>query len=161
MKTVNVSFKEEQRFDQWWMKAILIGTLAILAYAAYVVWNSSDINNNIAAFIFTWGSYLFGLIVIVIVWFWKLTTKIDNYGITVKCPFVKKKVNWDEIEHLEVLDYGFVGGWGIRTWTKYGTVYNTSGSKGLRIKLKSGKKFLVGTQKEDELKKIVEKWKNI
>jgi hypothetical protein len=161
MKNINVSFKEEQRFDQWWMKAILIGTLLLLVYASYVVWNSSDINNNIGAFIFTWVSYIFGLVVIIIAWFWKLTTRIDNYGITVKCPFVHKKVNWDEIEKLEVLDYGFVGGWGIRIGTKYGTAYNTSGSKGMAVVLKNGKKFLIGTQKENDLKKIVEKWKNI
>ena len=78
-----------------------------------------------------------------------------------KCPMVRKKVAWDNIAELEVLDYGFVGGWGIRIGTKFGTVYNTSGSKGLRIKLKNNKKFLIGTQKEDELKRIVEKWKNI
>jgi hypothetical protein len=161
VKNINVSFKEEQRFDQWWMKAILIGTLLLLVYASYVVWNSSDINNNIGAFIFTWVSYIFGLVVIIIVWFWKLTTRIDNYGITIKCPFVHKKVNWDEIEKLEVLDYGFIGGWGIRIGTKYGTAYNTSGSKGMAVVLKNGKKFLIGTQKEEELKKIVEKWKNI
>jgi hypothetical protein len=161
MKNINVSFKEEQRFDQWWMKAILIGTLLLLVYASYVVWNSSDINNNIGAFIFTWVSYIFGLVVIIIAWFWKLTTRIDNYGITVKCPFVHKKVNWDEIEKLEVLDYGFVGGGGIRIGTKYGTAYNTSGSKGMAVVLKNGKKFLIGTQKESDIKKIVEKWKNI
>jgi len=104
---------------------------------------------------------LIGLAVIALIWFWKLTTVINNYGIAIKCPFVNKKVNWEEIEHLEVLNYGFVGGWGIRVATKYGTVYNTSGKIGLAIKLKNGKKFLLGTQKENELKTIVEKWKNI
>ncbi|MFT6177507.1 MAG: hypothetical protein ACJAUF_001424 [Bacteroidia bacterium] len=31
----------------------------------------------------------------------------------------------------------------------------------MAVVLKNGKKFLIGTQKEEELKKIVEKWKNI
>lgn len=67
-------------------------------------------------------------------------------------PFVKKDFLWQEIDTAEVIDYGFVGGWGIRLWTKYGTVYNVKGSKGLYVKLKNGKSFVVGTQKSDELK---------
>ena len=51
-----------------------------------------------------------------------------------------------------MFDYGFVGGWGVRMWTKYGTVYNTKGSKGLLVELNNGKTFVIGTQKEDELK---------
>ncbi len=37
---------------------------------------------------------------------------------------------------------------GIRVWTKYGTVYNAQGKIGLSIKLKSGKQFVIGTQKK-------------
>lgn len=72
-------------------------------------------------------------------------------------PFVRKKVNWNEIKNIEVINYGFVGGWGIRLWTKYGTVYNMKGNKGLAIELNNGKKFLIGTQKETELRKFMEK----
>jgi hypothetical protein len=158
MKTVNVSFKEEQRISQWWLKLVLLGTLAVIIVATYS-WMQEEV--DLAGQIVFWSSISAGIAGIALVWFWKLTTKIDNYGISIKCPFVNKNVNWDEIAELEVLDYGFIGGWGIRIGTKYGTAYNTSGSKGLRIELKSGKKFLIGTQKEDELKKIVEKWKNI
>lgn len=49
------------------------------------------------------------------------------------------------------VNYGFVGGWGIRPWTRYGTVYNTRGQEGLAIELKNGKKFLIGTQNQAEL----------
>lgn len=157
MKRMNVSFKEEQHIDQWWLRLILIATLAVLGYAVYSFLQNETSSMDHLAF---WPGILIGIAVLTMVWFWKLTTKIDNYAITVRCPFVNKKVNWDDIKHLEVLDYGFVGGWGIRIWTKYGIVYNTSGSKGMAIVPKKGKKFLVGTQKEDELKKIVEKWKN-
>jgi hypothetical protein len=158
MNNLNVSFKEEQRIDQWWLKAILLAMLGVIGYAAFsFLQKDADAMGHIVF----WPGIAIGLAAIGLVWFWKLTTRIDNYGINVKCPFVNKKVNWEEIEELEVLNYGFVGGWGIRVFTKYGTVYNTSGNRGLWVKLKNGKKFLVGTQKEDELKKIVEKWKNI
>ena len=59
--------------------------------------------------------------------------------------------------HAEIVNYGFVGGWGIRLWTKYGTVYNMRGNKGLAIALTDGNKFLIGTQKPEELTAILEK----
>jgi len=91
-------------------------------------------------------------------WFMRLKTEIDKTEIRINFfPFVKKRVNWKEIKNAEVVNYRFVGGWGIRLWTKYGTVYNTKGNKGLAIELQNGKKILIGTQKETELKKIVEK----
>ena len=71
-------------------------------------------------------------------------------------PFVWKTINIDNIASMEVINYGFVGGWGIRLWTSYGTVYNTRGNKGLHIKLKNGKQLVIGTQKPEELEKVVE-----
>ena len=56
-----------------------------------------------------------------------------------------------------MINYGFVGGWGIRLFTKYGTIYNTSGNKGLALELHDGKKLVIGTDKEEELKNFIEK----
>ncbi|PCJ66450.1 MAG: hypothetical protein COA58_06645 [Bacteroidetes bacterium] len=157
MTSLNVSFKEEQKFKQWWLHLIMGGSLLVVLYSMYQTWEDPKIHVNVVI----WIWLLIGLVVILWFWFWRLKTTITNYGIEMVCLPVKKKVNWSEIDNLEVVDYGFVGGWGIRTGTKYGTVYNTSGRIGLAIKLKSGKKFLIGTQKENELKKIIEKWKNM
>lgn len=86
---------------------------------------------------------------------------IDSSGIDMRfSPLSSKKVKWSEIDSAEVVDYGFVGGWGVRLGSKYGTVYNVNGSKGLALKLKNGKKFVIGTQKEDELKSVVNKYKH-
>ena len=86
----------------------------------------------------------------------KLKTTIDSDGIQMSFfPFKSKKVTWTEIKNIEVINYGFVGGWGIRLWTKYGTVYNTKGNKGAFIELKNGTKFLIGTQKEEEMRTVL------
>ena len=86
-----------------------------------------------------------------------LHTEIDEKEIRFKMfPFVNKTVSWDSIKSAEVINYGFVGGWGIRLFTKYGTVYNVSGKIGLALQLKNGKKLVIGTQKEDQLKQIVQ-----
>ena len=100
--------------------------------------------------------FIFGLIAMF--GFMRLKTEIDQNEIRMNFfPFVKKRVNWKEVRKAEIVNYGFVGGWGIRLWTKYGTVYNTKGNKGLAIELQNGKKILIGTPKETELNKIMDK----
>ena len=74
-------------------------------------------------------------------------------------PFVKKKIEWKDVKEAKVINYGFVGGWGIRLFTDYGTVYNTRGNKGLALKLQNGKRLVIGTQREDELKSVIQKLK--
>lgn len=69
---------------------------------------------------------------------------------------MRKSVEWEDVKQAKVVDYGFVGGWGIRFGTEYGTVYNIKGKKGLAIELNNGKKFLIGTQKEEELNEVLQ-----
>jgi hypothetical protein len=59
------------------------------------------------------------------------------------------------VDKCQVIPYGFVGGWGMRLWTQYGTVYNVRGGKGLYVQLKNKKKFLVGTQQAEELERFI------
>ncbi len=156
MKT---KFKEEQKFTQWWLWLILIpvGVLPIIGVYKQILLGEpfganpiSDLGLMIfSIFIFS----LIGLCFIV-----RLKTEIDMEQIQMSFfPFVKKKTQWCEIRKAEVVNYGFVGGWGIRRWTKYGTIYTVKGSKGLAIELLNGEKFLVGTQKDTELKEIIKK----
>jgi hypothetical protein len=87
----------------------------------------------------------------------RLHTKIDPSGIEMQfAPFFSKQWKWDEIDHIQVVNYGFVGGWGIRLSPKYGTIYNTSGSYGLAVVLKNGKKYVIGTKKPDEMNALLQ-----
>ena len=82
----------------------------------------------------------------------KLNTRIDADGILVKFrPVLSRHFTWDQIEGVKPLNYRFVGGWGIRVLTAYGTVYNVKGHDGLQVFLKNGRKFLIGTQNIEEL----------
>ena len=86
----------------------------------------------------------------------QLKTKITPKSIHIHFfPLVRKKIDWEEVANAEVVDYGFVGGWGIRLFTSYGTVYNIRGRFGLALELKSGKKLLIGTQKPEALKAYI------
>jgi len=155
--TKTMNFKEVQRFNQWWLWMLLIGIGLIPIYGIYkqlIIGQSFGdkplSNQGLIAFtiILFLVIGLFGLI--------RLKTEIDHSEIRMSFnPFVKKKVKLNDVKTMKVVNYGFVGGWGIRLWTKYGTVYNIKGNKGLSITLKDGNKFIIGTQKETELKSVL------
>lgn len=156
---MNIVFKETQKFSQWWLWLILIGIgiLPILGiYKQLIIGEKFGDKpmSDLGLIIFV--VFVFSLIAMF--WFVQLKTEIDQNEIRMHFfPLVKKRVNWKEIKNAEIVNYGFVGGWGIRLWTKYGTVYNMKGNKGLAIALTDGKKFLIGTQKPEELTAILEK----
>lgn len=132
------TFIESQKFTQWWIWIFLLGIGMFLFY----------VQSNLGPIILITVSLLF--------LFMRLDTRVDARGISFKFfPFVKKEFVWSEISSARVVDYGFVGGWGIRLYTSYGTVYNVKGSKGLAIELKDGKKFCLGTQRPEELQNIL------
>lgn len=155
-------FKEEQKFDQKWLWVLLIVTTVVILSLQMAVFFSSSIEKSGFGFYFS----IFNVLLIIgLIWLFakmRLITKIDEETISMQFfPFVSKEVKWSEVKKAEVLDYGFVGGWGIRLWTKYGTVYNTKGSQGLFIRLKNNKKFLIGTRRPEELSGFMEGEKNL
>lgn len=154
---MKIQFIETQKFSQWWLWLILIpvGIMPLIGiYKQFVVgepFGSKPMSNT--------GLIIFSIVVFLTIGLFlvmRLKTKIDSVGIEMQYfPFLKKKVHWHEVKSAEVVNYGFVGGWGIRFWTAYGTVYNMRGNKGLAIELTNGKKFLIGTKKETELTTII------
>jgi len=157
MKT---TFKEEQKFRQWWLWVLLLGMGMFFVIGLYkYFFIKQDFNNNADSNIdlFIFSAVILSVIILFIIL--KLKTEIDQKGIKVHFyPFFKKTLKWENIKSAKVLNYGFVGGWGIRLWTAYGNIYNISGNKGVAIELKNGKKLLIGTQKEEELKIILKKY---
>lgn len=154
---MKLEFKEEQKVTQWWLWFLLIGIGMLPIFGIYkqliIGEKLGDKPMSDLGFIL-FSTFIFGLIVMF--YFMRLSTEIDKNEIRISYfPFVKKRLSWAEIKSAEVVNYGFVGGWGIRLWTKFGTVYNIKGNKGLAIELLNGKKFLIGTQRENELDKIV------
>lgn len=146
-------FEEKQRFSYWWMWALALLPLGLALYGCYTQlligepFGSRPMSNT-GLVLFT----LFSLGFAVLFRMHLLTTQITNQTLTVRFyPYVTRVVRWEEIERYEVIPYGFVGGWGIRLWTQYGTVYNVKSGKGLHVILKNKKQFLVGTQQPKAL----------
>jgi len=143
-------FTEIQKFRQWWLWVLLLSSSFVPMYLIYKESRENSFSNDHLLTIVIFVS------VILLLWFSKLETIVTEKYIQVKYfPFVNKTFQLNDIEFMSLIDYGFVGGWGIRFWTRYGTVYNTSGSKGLHIQLKNGKTLVIGTQKPEKLEKII------
>lgn len=147
-------YREEQRFQALWIWFIL-GAVAVIPFIGIFqqIFRGIPFGNNplsdVGLIVLTLACILPLLLFSVT----RLRTTIDEKGITVNYfPFLRKQFNWSDISEAEVIDYGFVGGWGIRMFTKHGTVYNVAGSKGLKIKLHNGNKYVIGTQNPEELK---------
>jgi hypothetical protein len=100
----------------------------------------------------------------------KLSTRIDEEGIQYQFypfHFSMKKISWDKIEKVAVRTYlpmSEFGGWGLRGGFFFNKckekAVNISGNIGIKLILKSGKKLLIGTQKESEAKSVLETYKS-
>ena len=154
---MNTLFTEKQKFTQWWLWVLLLGIGMIPAIGIYKQFFlgeefGSKSMSNVGLILFS----IFVFLLFAFFYFLELKTKITSEEISFTFfPLASKKVKWEGISEAKIVNYGFVGGWGVRLWTPYGTVYNTKGKIGLAIELKNGSKFLIGTQKETELKNVL------
>ena len=155
---MKIDLKEEQKCTQWWLWLILIGIGVLPIFGIYKQLILKEKfgdkpMSDVGLIVFC----IFTFCLIVIFWFMQLKTKIDQNEIRINFfPFFKKRIMWKDIKSAKIVTYGFVG-YGIRFGSEYGTVYNTRGNKGLAIELKSGKKIMIGTQKETEMNEILKK----
>jgi len=153
-----MKFQEVQRFTQWWFWLILLGIGGVALYGIYkqlILAEPFGDNPMSNPGLIAFSALIFGTIAFFL--FVNLKTEIDDKEIRIAfIPFAKKTLSWKDVKKAEIVNYGFVG-YGVRMSSKYGTVYNTKGNKGLAIELNNGRKFLVGSQKVDELNDLIRK----
>ena len=154
---MKIEFSESQKFRQWWLWFLMFSVALVPLYGAYSQlilgkpFGTNPMTDN-QLLILTFA--VFG--VIYLLYSSDLRTEIDKNEIRMHYfPVYKRTIQWSEVDHAEVKNYGYVGGWGIRLWTRHGTVYNVRGNEGLAIRLKSGKRLVIGTQKAEELKRAI------
>lgn len=148
-----VMFQEKQGFTQWWLYLILCLPLSFLIYeffAKTIQWPA------------VWIELIIIICIIGFVFSIQLKTVISENGICVKFfPFLFKErlIHWNEIKTCEVRQYHPIreyGGWGWRYSFKNGKAYNTKGNFGLQLVFDNDKKLLIGTQKPEELKQVLQ-----
>ena len=154
-------FEESQRFNQWWIYLIPVGIMLFSAYVTYEqLWMGRPVGNNPLDNGDLWIMWLFTLPILGLVAIVRLDTSIDHKGIHVHLrPFTSTSYSWDQIEQAYVRTYKPLrefGGYGLR-FSRSGKAYNIKGNEGIQLVLKNGKQVLIGTQKRNELEKILEK----
>lgn len=152
-------FREIQRFNQWWIYVIpgisllimlIIGILPLHDKHGELI-RFSDILIPLIGFVLT-GAWVLSL---------RLATIVNEQGIDARfkaMPFAHKTFSWAEIEKAEVLSYSPLaeyGGWGLRYGFSAGWCYNVRGKTGLKLRLKNGKQFMIGTQQPGLLKQTL------
>lgn len=139
-------FYEKQKFNQWWIWTMLLITILAIAYG--ILTGKADPTERYGLLI----SITVVSIISALLYFTNLETRIDEHGITLRFfPFqrIYYYVKWEEIAIAQIRKYKAIrefGGWGIRFSFAGGKAYTIKGNQGLQLQLKSGKKFLIGTQ---------------
>ncbi|WP_236002800.1 hypothetical protein [Luteirhabdus pelagi] len=157
-------FVEEQRFNQWWLYAIIFATMVTIVISVYEVYDATIIEQTNEF----WMSAGIGIVISFIMFavlFLKLETKIDERGVHYGFwPFQLKlkTAEWHEIEDCYVRQYrpiGEYGGWGYRfSLKKHGKAYNVKGNNGIQIVFKDDSRTLIGTQKPSEVAAVLKQY---
>jgi len=170
-KQSRLYFKEEQRFNQWWLKLVLVGsTIAalgpmyygtIMQFSTGKPWGNKPMSDS-GLLIMDFFTTIIMAGVIYLIYGTRLITNIKPDGIRIRFkPFLlKEKVFTPEIiEKYEVRKYNPIadyGGWGVKFGRK-GKVYNVRGNMGLELWLKGNKKIMIGTQRPEAIKRAMDK----
>lgn len=145
-------FEETQRFRQWWLWLLLVAVVTQVFYDLILKGNALS-GHLVAVFMVT--------IVVVLFVFIRLDTRISTEGIFVKLfPFHLsfKHYPWGTVAKAEVRKYRPLlefGGWGYRMGFG-GKALNISGNMGLQLYFTNGKKLLIGTQRPNELRSVLQ-----
>jgi len=95
---------------------------------------------------------LAAVFVAILVVFWSLTVQVTDEALEFWFGpgLLRKRVPLGEIVAVETVRTSIWNGWGIH-WTRGGWLYNASGFDAVRVRLRSGKAVLVGTDEPDAL----------
>lgn len=158
-------FREEQRFRQTWLLALIVGVAGMLiGLASYGLVVHFGFGRPFGREPLT-GPQLVAMASVMIavgvglVWLLssaKLATTVTAEALSVRfTPFHRKPRIYtaNDIESAQARTYrplAEYGGWGIRLG-RAGHAYNVSGDRGVQLHLKGGKRLLIGSQRADEL----------
>jgi len=166
-------FREEQSFRQsfvvWLLAFVWLLTMGIFGYGLYQQlylgkpFGDNPTSDNMLIII---SVLIVGMMTAILLFFLNSTliTEIWSDGIRYKFPPIirrTRQIILHDISSASVMKYNPVlefGGWGWRKrLLSRKTAYSVTGSIGLRITLKSGHQIVIGTQKQEEMKRAVTK----
>jgi hypothetical protein len=130
-----------------------IGYLTIIALAIILLFSAL----LMAVTGFNWiGFAVLVFIAICLALFATLTVVIEGDVLEIRFGpgVIRKKFPLKDIESCQVVKNPWYYGWGIRM-TPHGWLYNVSGFSAVEIKMKTGKKYRIGTDVPSELEQAI------
>ena len=130
-----------------------VGYLIIATMAAVMVWIGVVLANSGINWAAIGG---LAVIAVALVLFSSLTVVIGEDEVEARFgpgP-IRKRFKLNEIESCQVVKNHWYYGWGIRL-TPHGVLYTVSGLDAVEIKLRTGKKFRIGTDVPQELEAAI------
>jgi len=161
-------FVETQSFRQWWLFVLLLPIIAgSIVFICYSSWNQLLMGkligdrpmSDLLLVFFIVIVALSGLVIPLGVLFARLVVRVDAINLDISFwPLARKAVLISEIVNFEATDYKAVreyGGWGIKHGKDGRWAYNVSGNRGVFIDLAGGRKWLIGSQRAEELAEAI------
>lgn len=150
-------FKEAQKFTQVWVILLFLLLNSFFLYGIYqqfilkIPFGDNPMPNSVLIL------STVGFIALTLFFFsMKLKTTINETGIYYQFYPIQlkaKKINWSALKYASIVTFNPIldyGGWGIKH-----NSYTVKGRIGIQLVLKSGKKLLIGTQKEQNAIRIL------
>lgn len=152
-----IEFEESQKFGSWILIPMAISILLPIIGLYVQIVLGKQFGSKPASNTTLWLTLVLTASLTYFIYVLRLKTKITEAGLKMWfSAFVKKDILWRDVRFAQIVQYGFVGGWGIGKRSKqYGKVYNTAGDEGLALELKNGNKILIGSQKTEELSDVL------
>ena len=163
-------FKEEQEFGKRWLWLLML--LAVPAAAIpffrgiYFLTAENlpgDNPMNTEGLVISGVTVLVMVLIFVLLFRTKLKTKITADKLSVCFPPLIRKwkdIDPSQIEKYELREYHpkrEYGGRGIKRRLRKGSAWTVAGRIGLQLYMKNGKRFLIGTQKQQALEHAMQK----
>ena len=159
-----VLFHETQYFRQWWVWIILAGVDVLFAYAivqqVFFETSFGDKPMTNGGLIIT---FVVSVLITLLFALMRLHTEIREDGVYYAFfPFhlSPHHKSWTDISKVYVRKYNALaeyGGWGVRyAITGKGRALNVRGNMGIQMELADGRKFLLGTQKPEEVSQVLQ-----
>lgn len=160
-----VLFREEQRFERWWIYLLVLGVAGFAWYAfiRQVLLRNPPGDRPAPDWLMFMNWLLMG---VGFPWLFlsaRLVVEVREDGLYYRFhPFHRRRhrLSRDEMAGAEARTYRPLleyGGWGIRYGWKGGKAYNVSGNRGVQVLLRDGRKVLFGSRRPEELDAAIRK----
>lgn len=155
MNADGVRFREEQRFGQWWLWALVLVGAGAGWLPLVLTLSGADGSQTGPWWLVVATAAALGVGLPLLVGVARLIVEVGADRVTIRFrPFTVRTIDLAEVTSAEAVTYRPVrdyGGWGVKGWTRRKVAYNVSGNRGVLLTLRDGRTVLLGSQQPEAL----------